>query len=50
MKIGSQKLSVRFWLNGMETRYEVLAGDASVIERRPFGEAWGADGDSFARA
>ena len=40
LKIGKNSLSVRFWLEGTETSYEVLAGDASIIERRPFGEAW----------
>jgi glycogen debranching enzyme len=43
LRIGRNSLSVRFWLEGTETRYEVLAGDASIIERRPFGEAWGAE-------
>ncbi len=43
LKIGTNTLSVRFWLEGAETRYEVLSGDASIIERRPFGEALGAD-------
>jgi glycogen debranching enzyme len=42
LKIGGDTLSVRFWLDGTETRHEVLAGDPSIIERRPFSEAWGA--------
>jgi len=49
MKIGSHNLSVRFWLDGTETRYEVLAGDASIVERRLFSEAWGTDTDVSAR-
>ncbi len=47
LKIGAHTLSVRFWLDGSETRYEVLAGDASIIERRPFNEAWGAHADAM---
>jgi len=42
LKIGSNTLAMRFWLDGTETRHEVLEGDASLIERRPFGEAWDA--------
>ena len=44
LKVGTNNLTVRFWLDGAQTRHEVLAGDAAVIERRPFGEAWGLAG------
>jgi len=43
LKIGTHTLSVRFWRDGAESLYQVLSGDASIIERRPFSEAWGSD-------
>lgn len=41
LRIGAHNLCVRFWLDGTITRFEVLTGDASIVERRPFNEAWG---------
>ena len=45
LKVGASSLSVRFWLDGTESHVEVLAGDASLIERRPFSEAWPANAE-----
>ncbi len=39
LTLGRQDFSIRFWRNGDKTDYEVLAGDPSVVERRPFGAA-----------
>ena len=46
LKVGTNTLSLRFWLEGTESFYEVISGEASIIERRPFGEAWGANAAS----
>jgi glycogen debranching enzyme len=34
LRIGRHKLDIRFWRDGGETAFEVLKGDASVVERR----------------
>jgi glycogen debranching enzyme len=34
LRIGRHQLDIRFWRDGGETAFEVLKGDASVVERR----------------
>ena len=35
MRIGQHKLDIRFWREGGRTEFEVLKGDAGIVERRP---------------
>src|SRR5215472_13574459 len=38
LRIGRHKLTIRFWREGTNgSQFEVLDGDARVVERRPFG-------------
>jgi len=40
LSVGAENFSIRFWRDGDATRHEVLAGDASLVTRRAFGQAW----------
>ncbi len=37
MRIGQHKLDIRFWREGDRTEFEVLKGDAGIVERRATG-------------
>jgi glycogen debranching enzyme len=37
MRIGQNKLDIRFWRGAERTEFEVLKGDAGIVERRPMG-------------
>jgi glycogen debranching enzyme len=40
LRVGDQRFALRFWLEGNETRHEVLEGDRAAVLHRPFGDAW----------
>jgi glycogen debranching enzyme len=37
LRIGGQRLDIRFWRDGGQTQFEVLRGDPKAVERRSFG-------------
>src|SRR5581483_4475819 len=37
LRVGDQRFALRFWLEGNETRHEVLEGDRAAVLHRPFG-------------
>jgi glycogen debranching enzyme len=41
LRLGGQRLDIRFWRDGEETRFEVLQGDPNAVERRSFGAKLG---------
>ncbi len=43
LTMGGANFAIRFWRDDSETSYEVLAGDASAVERRSFGVSYGTD-------
>ena len=40
LTVGKQDFTIRFWRDGDDTHHEVLSGDAGMVERRPYGDAW----------
>ena len=41
LHVGRHKFTIRFWREGSDgSQFEVLDGDARVVERRPFGAQW----------
>ena len=36
LRVGKRKLSIRFWRDGDDTRWQVLDGDAEFVLRRSF--------------
>ncbi len=40
LTVGRQDFSIRFWREDARTNYEILAGDPSMVERRPFGASF----------
>ncbi len=39
LTVGKTTYSIRFWLDGDQTRHQVLSGDPALVKRRAFGEA-----------
>ena len=38
LRLGRKTLDIRFWRDGPETKFEVMRGDAHLVERRPFSD------------
>jgi glycogen debranching enzyme len=41
LRLGGERLDIRFWRDGEETRFDVLQGDPNAVERRSFGAKLG---------
>jgi glycogen debranching enzyme len=37
LRVGRHKLDIRFWREGEQTEFEVIKGDAGIVERRAMG-------------